>query len=211
MKRTGLKLAIVTLIAVMPLGACSSSEPTALFLGDSYTAGVELPAQDLHERWPTRVSESLGWLELNEGCAGAGYTNAGQVCMTTYRQSIDALIDADPDIIVVSGGMNDLDAPLGEIEAAAHATFVTLQTTFPKARVYAVGGVYAANDENSAALEQIDTIIATQAQNAGATFIDIGEPLADRPDLLTADGIHPNIAGHAVIAELTSNVISANE
>ena len=202
-------LIAATLLGVTPLIGCAPDVPTALFLGDSYTAGVELPADEIADRWASRLSVEQGWTELNEGCEGAGYTHPGQVCMTTYRQQIDTLIDADPDVIVVSGAINDLGSTLGEIEAAAHATFVTLQSTFPRARVYAVGGVYAGVDDGigGPTLEEVDLIIAAQAAAAGATFVDIGAPLKDRPDLLAEDGVHPNSAGHAVIAELTSNVI----
>lgn len=210
MKRRSLTLFAATLLGVTPLIGCASDEPTALFLGDSYTAGVELPAEEITDRWASRLSAQQGWVELNQGCAGAGYTHPGQICMTTYREQVDALIDADPDVIVVSGAINDLGSTLGEIEAAAQATFMTLQRTFPHARVYAVGGVYAdagAHTDDGPTLQEIDLIIAAQATAAGATFVDIGAPLNDRPDLLTDDGLHPNNAGHAVIAELTSNVI----
>lgn len=209
MKRRGLSLFAATLVGVTPLIGCASKVPTALFLGDSYTAGAELPADEITDRWASRLSEQQGWVELNEGCAGAGYTHPGQVCMTTYREQVDALVDADPDVIVVSGAVKDLGATLGEVEAAAQATFVTLTSTFPHARVYAIGGVYAGAEEmgNGPTLEEIDLVIAAQATAAGATFVDIGAPLKDRPDLLAADGLHPNSAGHAVIAELTSNAI----
>ena len=234
MKRRRWGLLAATLIGVTPLVACAPEVPTALFLGDSYTAGVELPADDIADRWASRLSAHQGWVERNEGCAGAGYTHPGQICMTTYRERIDALADANPDVIVVSGAVNDLGATLGEIEAAAQATFVTLQRTFPNARIYAIGGVYAdgggvggvgraggvgdgvstsarladgATGADGPTLQEIDTIIAAQARAAGATFVDIGAPLQDRPDLMTADGLHPNSAGHAVIAELTANVI----
>src|SRR5690554_604318 len=143
MKRRSLIWFAATLLGVTPLIGCAPDVPTALFLGDSYTAGVELPAAEIADRWPARLSADQGWVELNEGCAGAGYTHPGQVCMTTYREQVDALVDADPDVIVVSGAVNDLGSTLGEIEAAAQATFVTLQSTFPRARVYAIGGVYA--------------------------------------------------------------------
>ena len=210
MKRRSLVWFAATLLGVTPLIGCASDVPTALFLGDSYTAGVELPAAEIADRWPARLSAEQGWVELNEGCAGAGYTHPGQVCMTTYREQVDALVDADPDVIVVSGAVNDLGSTLGEIEAAAQATFVTLQSTFPRARVYAIGGVYAdagARVDGGPTLEEIDLVIAAQATAAGATFVDIGAPLKDRPDLLADDGLHPNSAGHAVIAELTSHVI----
>src|SRR5690554_3097426 len=74
MKRRSLILFAATLLGVTPLIGCASDVPTALFLGDSYTAGVELPADDITDRWPSRLSQNQGWMELNKGCAGAGYT-----------------------------------------------------------------------------------------------------------------------------------------
>ena len=46
---------------------------------------------------------------------------------------------------------------------------------------------------------------------AGATFVD---PIADRwfvgrPDLIGADGVHPNDAGHAYIADKIAPLIGA--
>ena len=214
MKRRSLILVAATLLGVMPLIGCASEIPTALFLGDSYTAGVELPANEISDRWASRLSQQQGWVELNQGCAGAGYTHLSQVCMTTYRGQIDALVDAEPDVIVVSGAVNDLGSTLGEIEAAAQATFVSLQSAFPRARVYVIGGVYAdahVHTVGGPTLEEIDLVIAAQATAAGATYVDIGAPLKDRPDLLADDGLHPNSEGHAVIAELTSNAIGRTD
>ena len=209
MRRLSWGLAAATLGMALPLAACASvpEQPTALFLGDSYTAGAALPAQQLDDRWPTRLSQQLGWTEMNEGCDGAGYTRPGVVCMTTYREHVDAVLDSDPDIIVVSGALNDLGSTLGEIEAAVHATFLTLRDAFPDAELYAVGGVYADAGDATATLEEINAIVKAQVERVGGTFVDIGEPLLGRPDLLADDGVHPNSEGHAVIAELTSHVI----
>lgn len=214
MKRRSLILFAATLLGVTPLIGCAPDVPTALFLGDSYTAGAHLTEDNITDRWPSRLSRQQGWVELNRGCAGAGYTHPGTVCMTTYRGQVDTLVDAEPDVIVVSGALNDLGSTLGEIEAAAQATFLSLQSTFPDAEIYVVGGIYAdpgAPIEGGPTLEQIDLVIAAQATSAGVTYVDIGAPLKDRPDLLSADGLHPNSAGHAVIAQLTSNAIGGEK
>jgi hypothetical protein len=199
---------LMAAVAVMtaPLMACApDAPPTAIFLGDSDTAGVALPVDQIDSRWPTLVSQHFGWREVNAGCDGSGYTQIGPGCATTYRERVDRLLDEDPDVIVVSGGVSDLGASLGEIEAAVQGTFVTLRETFPDATIYAVGAV--GTDRHSVhSVEDLNQIVETQSAKVDAVYVDLGDPLAGRPELLAVDG-SPNAQGHAVIAELTSNVI----
>ena len=197
----------VAALAVAPVTACAPQPPpTAIFVGDSDTVGASLPSDQVNNRWPTLVSQSLGWREVNAGCDGSGYTRIGIDCSTTYRESVDRVLDEDPDVIVVSGGISDLGATLGEIEAAVHGTFVTLRDTFPDATIYAVGAV-AVDPTTTHSVTDLNRIVAEQSAKVDAVYVDLGEPLAGRPDLLAAGGQHPNADGHAVIAELTANVI----
>ncbi len=58
---------------------------------------------------------------------------------------------------------------------------------------------------------QIRDALATVARASGATFVD---PLAerwfvDRPDLIAVDGVHPNDAGHAYLAQRIAPLIAA--
>ncbi|WP_297083730.1 SGNH/GDSL hydrolase family protein [uncultured Demequina sp.] len=198
----------VTAAAVASLSACASEPPTALFLGDADTAGTSLKMDEIEGRWPTLVAEQFGWREVNAGCEGSGYTRPGQDCMTTYRERVDRVLEEDPQVIVISGGASDLGATLGEIEAAVHATFVTLAETFPAAKVYAIGALDT-NASTAPDVASLNAVIADQAAQAGATYVDLGDALEDRPDLVAADG-QPTVEGHAVIAELTSHVIDGS-
>ena len=106
-------LVAVAALAVAPLTACApQAPPTAVFLGDSDTVGAALPADQQDVRWPTLVSQQFGWREVNAGCDGSGYTRMGLTCSTTYRESVDRVLDEDPDVIVVSGGVSDLGATI---------------------------------------------------------------------------------------------------
>ena len=58
---------------------------------------------------------------------------------------------------------------------------------------------------------QVRDIVGAAASAAGATFVD---PIAERwfvgrPDLIGADGVHPNDAGHAYIANMIAPLIGA--
>jgi acyl-CoA thioesterase-1 len=37
--------------------------------------------------------------------------------------------------------------------------------------------------------------------NVGGEYLDLGQPLAGRPELITGDGVHPNDDGYALIAD----------
>lgn len=203
--------AVAAALAVAPLSACAAEPepPTAIFLGDADTAGVSLPLDQADHRWPTLVAEHFGWREVNAGCDGSGYTRTAEGCPTTYRERVGRVLDENPEVIVVSGGVADLGSTLGEIEAAVRATFVTLDQTFPEARIYAMG-VLSTDPSRQHPAQDLNAIVREQAAGVGATYLDLGDPLQGRPELLAADG-SPNAEGHKVIAELTSNVIGATE
>ncbi|WP_084039199.1 SGNH/GDSL hydrolase family protein [Demequina sp. NBRC 110053] len=200
--------AVAVAMVVAPLAACAPDPepPTAIFLGDADTVGAALPDDQAASRWPTLVSQHFGWREVNAGCDGSGYVTTGDTCETTYRERVDRVLEEDPDVIVVSGGLADLGGTLGEIEAAVHATFLTLDQTFPDAKIYVTGTLSAGAGYDA---EALNAIVQEQAQRVGAVYFDLGDPLEGRPELVSAGG-HPNADGHAVIAELTSNVLGGS-
>jgi lysophospholipase L1-like esterase len=181
----------------------ASSLPTALFLGDSYTAGTGLTADQLPSRWPTRVSEAMGWQEANFGCNGSGYTARGQRCGNSYVTRIPLLEDLDPEFVFVSGGVNDFLSGEEEVTAAIDQTFTDLRAAFPDAQMFAVGSIFYTGDERPEPLQRLNDAVESAAASVDAEYADIGEPLLGRPDLMAPDGLHPNPEGHAVIADLT--------
>ncbi|PKQ26961.1 MAG: hypothetical protein CVT64_00470 [Actinobacteria bacterium HGW-Actinobacteria-4] len=181
----------------------ASAEITVLFLGDSYTEGTGLTPDEVPLRWSTQLAQQLGWREINAGCNGSGYTRPGLRCGTTYEQRIALLTDPVPDVVVVSGGVNDLGASREQIEADVAATYATLRATFPEATIYAVGGIYYTGSERPEVLQFLNDAVRDAAEREGVVFIDIGEPLLGRPDLMAPDGLHPNPEGHTVIKDLT--------
>ncbi|WP_062071256.1 SGNH/GDSL hydrolase family protein [Demequina sediminicola] len=201
-------LTIAAAVTVM-LGACATppEPPTAVFVGDSFTEGESLPAADAGARWSTTLATELGWEEINAGCAGAGYTQQGAICTTTFREQLPAYIEDSPEIIVLSGGTNDVDATGEQIAAAVRATYLSVRDTYPDATIYAVSGI-ASDVAPASALHRVNSAVAEAAEEIGAVYIDLEDALADRPELLTADGTQPNAEGHQVLAELTSNVIA---
>ncbi|WP_284327847.1 SGNH/GDSL hydrolase family protein [Demequina litorisediminis] len=189
---------LVAAMMASPLVACSPEPPTAVFLGDSATATAPTDAPS----WVDSVSQDQGWIEVNAGCEGSGYTQRG-VCMATYREQLPVLAADEPDVVVVSGGIDDLGATPGEIRAAVRATYLEARETFPEATIYAVTGLAIGTDD---AVDVLDNAVEEAAASVGAIYVDLGEGLDDTPGLVSADG-DLTAAGHAAVAELTTNVI----
>lgn len=188
--------------------AASADAPIALFLGDSYTEGTALAPADLGYRWATALAQRLSWEEVNAGCNGSGYTRRGGVCGNNYQELIPQLADVNPDIIIVSGGVNDLRATPQLIDTQIRETFATLRETFPAARLYAVNGIYYTGDVTPPLLAHLNESVALAADQVGGTYLDIGEPLLGHPELMAADELHPNPKGHALIADLTQAALN---
>lgn len=176
--------------------------PKALFIGDSYTAGVGASEPEL--RWTTLVSTELGWTEKNEGRGGTGYVKTSGVegCglehCPIYSEAIAASTTFTPDVVIISGGRNDGQATEG-YNAAVQGAISTAKKKWPKATVVVTSPIW----DDDAAPQWWPTLVTTVREAAaasGATFLDMGHPLQGNVRFVTEDGVHPNDAGHRAIA-----------
>jgi capsular exopolysaccharide synthesis family protein len=181
----------------------TTTKKTAAFIGDSLVQGTEGGSL------ATGVAGQLGWKSVNLGRGGTGYvTSAGKsgcglaYCPPFPMMAADAAAAA-PDVVVVSGGENDGDA---DVSAAASMLFTQLRTSLPKARIIVVAPLWRA----SVYPESMVTIraqVKSAAKAAGVTYVDIGNPLQDRPELITSDGVHPTKQGYALLSKTIANAI----
>ncbi|MEY4349832.1 MAG: hypothetical protein RL719_1129 [Actinomycetota bacterium] len=182
----------------------------ALWIGDSYSAGAG--ASDVSKRFTSIVSRKLGWIEINVARGGTGYLAGNSTGQTSgkaacgkdvcpnYVDVLDQLGAYRPDIIVVSGGRND---PLGEGSNAIQSArnfYKKLAEQYPKQRVIVTLPILALEEETPE-FKNFKSAVRYWAQYYGASCLDLGEPLFGKPDLLAADLVHPNDAGHAALAE----------
>ena len=68
---------------------------------------------------------------------GAGYVQHG-VDGDSYAALVDKVVAADPAVVVISGGRNDVGFSAGRVAMAAKQLFATLHTRLPDARLVAV-------------------------------------------------------------------------
>lgn len=190
----------------------------AVFIGDSYTAGAGVT--DLDKRWTSIVSRRQRWTEVNLGRGGTGYilsptgTAALNACGFTncpsYTDMVADVAAANPDVVVVSGGRNEIFNTVANPQVfslldpkwptGVEAFFVALRAATPRAQIVATSPIW--SDERAPdALQGMRSTIQRAVNAVGGVHIDIGDPLLGRKDCMAPDGIHPNDAGHAVIAK----------
>lgn len=187
-------------------------DPTvAVFIGDSYTAG----AGGTRGGFVSLVAQGQEWRAVNLGRGGTGYVpkpdqdpaQAQLACARdyceSYPESIGAAVDADPDVVFVSGGRNDLSADPATAAAAATAFFTDLRAALPTARIVVLAPLWDSAPA-PAELDALGEAVRTGAELIDAEYLDIGQPLEGHPEWISPDGVHPNDAGYAAIATAVS-------
>ena len=186
----------------------------AIGASDSYGVGTTHPASD---NWPTVLSHQLGTSVhvLNLGIPGATVALA-------LREEAPIAEDAAPDIITVWLGINDLDTgtPLDRFSADLRALLGVLSTQ-TRASVF-VGNLpdltlvpYFQRKYDAGQLSRDVTAwnaaIAAAAKAEHATLVDIrarwGE-LAQHPDYIAEDGLHPSTIGAQRLAAVFAQAIA---
>ena len=198
---------IVAGVVLRPVPAAQDvpSAPVALFLGDSYTAGTG--ASDKSLGWASLVGETEGWRVRNLARGGTGFASAvtgdaapsacGRAECPAFGQMALEGASLVPDIVVISGGRNDIGAD--PVDADVDAFFDTVASTYPGSRIYVTDVLW--HERAPAAVDRLSAVVHRDADRIGATWLDIGQPLAAGGGLLAADGVHPNDAGHEAIAQ----------
>jgi len=189
-----------------------SRPPSALFVGDGWTAGTGVGAQ---QSFACLTAAALGWICNNGGQEGTGYLAAGAegargLPYANRVPSYRTLYAAD--YVVLSGGAADAGAPPGRRAAAVRRTFDAVHAAYPDARVVVVGPLVA-GDHPGRDLRRIDTVLRTEAARRRWLFVETLEPpwIPSHlvPGLMTKDGDQPTAAGHGHLAGQLVTAIQA--
>ncbi|MGA4838012.1 SGNH/GDSL hydrolase family protein [Streptomyces sp. G45] len=174
-------------------------------LGDSLSAGVGDPSPGYASLgWPDRLADVLRRVRPD-----LAYHNTGVVGATaeqTLADQLDAVAAFRPDLLHVSCGANDLfrrkldfallEKTLRLVYERAAATGARL-TTFAFGRAFAVPSVPDWGDR----IRALNALIRELARTHDAVLVDFWDhPLNTRPNLLSADRIHFNASGQAIVA-----------
>jgi len=186
-----LLLGLVLALAAAPAHA----EPVIVALGDSITSGLGVAAA---EAFPALLEVRLrrdgyAYRVVNAGVSGD--TTAGGL------RRVDWVLRAQPEIVILALGANDglRGQPPQTTRANLEAIVTRLQTA--GARVLLAGMRMPPNygEEFTRQFEAVFPAVARRANVALLPFLLDG--VAADPRLNQADGLHPNAAGHRVIAD----------
>lgn len=195
---------------------------TLNFLGDSITEGVG--ASQESSNFVNTFAKNSGAVCRNYGIAG---TRIARQSIPSENPMFDqdfcsrvSQMDLDADIVVVFGGTNDFghgDASFGKISdrtedsfyGALHALYTSLLKRFPKSKVIIITPLHRAveNRIDSPCLREYVCAIREVAGYYSLPVLDLYEN-ADFSSY-TPDGLHPNDAGHKLLAELIQNYLEA--
>jgi lysophospholipase L1-like esterase len=190
------------------------------FLGDSITEGVG--ASEYAHCYVEQFAAATGAVCRNYGISGTRiakrrvpYENPE---FDRYYASRVPEMDPDADVVVVFGGTNDYghgDAPLGEMNdrtvwtyyGALHVLFTALIEKYPAAQIVVLTPLHREDEEKrTPILKPFVDATRQVAEYYSLPVLDLWANYGIQPripvmkNMYVPDGLHPNDAGHAILA-----------
>lgn len=180
-------------------------------IGDSYTTGTNEGGLGARS-WPSRAWQVLSARGSRVSADVAAEGRAGYAVTGDHGSIFEDLtahaVQSDDALVVFFGSRNDQGVDPGLLIEKTHAALDLARRLAPAARLLVIGPPWPTADVPPS-MYLIRDILGGAAGAAGATFID---PIAEhwfvgRPDLIGADGVHPNDAGHQYMADKIAPLI----
>jgi acyl-CoA thioesterase-1 len=200
-------IALVFLASLLTPVFCAAAAPprTIVFFGDSLTAGYGL-ADPATEAFPALIQARLDaarlpWRIVNAGLSGE--TSSGGL------RRIDWILRAPADVFVLALGANDGLRGINPAVTRSNLEQIIkrVRAKNPQTKIV-LAGMQLPPEMGAAFARDFGAVFPAVAQAQEATLIPfLLEGVGGRADLNLADRIHPNPAGHAVIAETVWQVL----
>lgn len=193
----------VLIIALVVLFKVDLAPKTILFFGDSITAGYGLSPEDA---FPAHVEAALVKKGLDVKVVNAGLsgeTSAGGL------SRIDWILRQPIDVFVLELGANDglRGLPLAQTRNNLQAIIDKVKSKNPEVKIVLAGMMVPPNLGNEYTSE-FRNIYPEMAKKNNATLIPfLLEGVAGDGKLNIADGIHPNVEGHKIVAGTVVKII----
>ena len=189
-----------------------AQRPSVLFAGDEFTAGYGGIGTNAY---PYIVCDSIG-LNCNvDAQTGTGFVNVDRVnspgtVRLIDRLPTDRMIYAAADVVVVDAGRNDLGTPINEYGEALQHYLREVKRSWPAAKIVVIAPSFLSAEPDTDYGARI-SIIRQITESYGGVLIDpVAEGWYQGVDLSTlelSDGIHPNQAGHRLIAKKLTELL----
>ena len=186
-----LLLGLLLALAAAPARA----EPVIVALGDSITSGLGVAAD---EAYPALLEVRLrrdgyAYRVVNAGVSGD--TTAGGL------RRVDWVLRAQPEIVILALGANDGLRGQSPKTTRANLEAIVTRLQTAGARVL-LAGMRMPPNYGEAFTRQFEAVFPAVARRANVALVPfLLDGVAADPTLNQADGLHPNAAGHRVIAE----------
>jgi acyl-CoA thioesterase-1 len=173
------------------------AQPVIVFLGTSLTAGYGLEES---QAFPALIQNQIDTARLDYHVVNAGVsgdTSAGG------RRRLAWLLRLPVSVLVLELGANDMlrGQEVEQLRANLEAILDETLAAHPQAEIV-IAGMRAAPNLGRDYVEAFDSVYPALAEEYNAAFIPfLLEDVAARRNLNQADGIHPTVEGHALIAE----------
>ncbi|MFI8183669.1 SGNH/GDSL hydrolase family protein [Actinacidiphila glaucinigra] len=175
-------------------------------MGDSFAEGVGGPCPGYADvPWPERVAGALRATR-----PGLEYLNTGETGLRTAqvrRTQLERVLAFRPDLVNVASGGNDLFVPepdLDAVEADLDAVYRALREQKAHIFAFTVADIFDAFPELvefRARITALNERIRAVAGRYDATVVEMERhPVRNEPTLMSGDGIHFSMHGHAVLA-----------
>ncbi|MEM0994894.1 MAG: arylesterase [Bacteroidota bacterium] len=189
-------------IAATPVDA--AEQKRIVFFGNSLSAAYGL--DNTQQGFVGRIAQRIDSLGLNYKVVNAGLS--GETTGGGLGR-INWILDDPVDIFVLELGGNDALRGIDPATAKGNlqAIIEQVKTAYPDAKIL-LAGMQAPKNLGNTYTDQFAAIYpALAAENDIALIPFLLENVAAQSDLNLADGIHPNVAGHQIVAENVWNVL----
>jgi acyl-CoA thioesterase-1 len=198
-------LAALAALATTALAAAPAPVRTVVFFGDSLTAGYGL-ADPATEAYPALIQEKiraagLPWRVVNAGLSGE--TSSGGL------RRVDWTLRSPPDLFVLALGANDGLRGISPalMRANLEEIIARVRKRNPDTRIV-LAGMRLPPELGPAHAEAFGRVFPEVATSTGATLVSfLLDGVGGVTELNQADRIHPNPAGHAIMAETVWKVL----
>lgn len=183
----------------------SPKGPLVVTIGDSIMEGHGLSAP---EAWPGLLAQTSGWRIINLASDGSGFVAIGDEG-DTFANQVSAAIALHPDAVIVEGSSNDIGVSNSVLDAATDSTIAHLHRALPGAVLIGLSAVWS-DTTPPGQLADIDDQVDAAVTSSGGYYLDIGQPLGGRVDLMQSDDVHPTEAGQSALAQAISGAFASS-
>lgn len=192
-----------------------------IWLGDSYTQANSLGESDRQYRFATLVSNRLGLKEYNYAVGGnglfsaTGYTSNFLAQLTNCAATMTPTERTATKYIVICGGRNDpYNAPnstQSDFDSAVNELFSFIDAWYPDAEVIMFPYLWDATFMNYTYFRFYQMYLNSIKNHKCRIYTSAYTWLTGLFSYILQDGVHPNVSGHAVLADMIyGSIVGSN-